>query len=252
MASSISFRIDGPVDTRITITEQADGTLFFELDVLGSGRMGDLRGFYFDLTDPITGLPILPETLVATGDDITSLGLAPDAVADVGPGTNVQGLTNARYGPFDGGLGFGTPGRARDDIQSTSFVLGTQDGTALTLESFDLADFALRYTSAVGPGRSVWDGRVVTATTTPEPNRAEPSGCRVVGRELEGDRHDPLDVVESAARRSRTLPDRVEEDVGGRREERVPDPPVRELAGEAQVRRAERGDVDGDGCGAGA
>ena len=64
----------------------------------------------------------------------------------------------------------------------------------------------------------------------------------VVG-ELDADRDGEVEVGESrpAARR---LADRVEEHVRGLGEERVADPPVGELAGEAQVRRAERGDVD--------
>lgn len=47
MARSITVVVDGPVDTQIKITELDDSTLRFDLEVLGSGLIGDLRGLFF-------------------------------------------------------------------------------------------------------------------------------------------------------------------------------------------------------------
>ena len=39
-------RSEGTVNTQITVTELDDGTLRFDILVLGSGRIGDLRGIF--------------------------------------------------------------------------------------------------------------------------------------------------------------------------------------------------------------
>ena len=51
MARSITFTLDGPVDSLISITELSDGTLRFDVEILGSGSVRDLRGLFFDLGD---------------------------------------------------------------------------------------------------------------------------------------------------------------------------------------------------------
>ena len=67
----------------------------------------------------------------------------------------------------------------------------------------------------------------------------------VVG-ELEAGRDGDLDVVERAPGRLGRFPHRVEVGVGGLGHERGADPAVAQFAGEAQVRRTERGVVDRD------
>ena len=66
----------------------------------------------------------------------------------------------------------------------------------------------------------------------------------VVG-ELDTDGDGEVEVGEVAPRPLGAFADRVEEHVGGLGEEGGADPSVGELAGEAEVRRAERCDVDG-------
>ncbi len=68
----------------------------------------------------------------------------------------------------------------------------------------------------------------------------------VVAGELESDSNHTVDVVERTTGGMGAIADRVEERVGGGREEGVPDPTIGEFTGESQVGRAEGRDVDGD------
>ena len=74
---------------------------------------------------------------------------------------------------------------------------------------------------------------------------APASGFHVVG-EFDADGDGEVEFADVAAGRSGAFAYRVEEDVGGLREERVADPSVGELAGEPKVHGSERRDVDGD------
>ena len=148
MARSISFVVDDDVDTRISITELEDGSLRFDLEVLGSGKKGDLRGFFadlfdFDADDPANGLTFSE----VPGEDfhISDTRQAEAAVDRIGPSANIKGKVKNEKGAFDFGAEFGTPGKAKDDIQDTSFILSGPE--ALSLDSLDLVDIALRYTS---------------------------------------------------------------------------------------------------------
>ena len=70
-----------------------------------------------------------------------------------------------------------------------------------------------------------------------------PGGFDVFG-ELDTHRDGEVDIGKRTARRLGALADGVEEDVGGFGEEGVADPSVRQLAGQPEVRRSKRGDVD--------
>lgn len=152
MSRSITFIIPGEVGTRVRITENGDGTLSFQIDVIGpGGSVGDLRALFFDVSDPtlIGGLSILD------GDDVTELAQEDDGIDSLGHGANLKGSVTRELGDFDVGIEFGTPGAGSDDIQSTSFVLdhATED---LTLEDLSLQDFGVRITSigVEGQGRN--------------------------------------------------------------------------------------------------
>ena len=158
MARSISFVVEGDVDTLITITELPDGTLKFELEALGSGLLGDLRGLFFDLTDPVDGDSLDLSTLIVGEETlldgeiqdasklVTATHFSEAAVDTLGRDANIKGKVANAYGRYDAGIEFGTPGKGKDDIQSLSFTLSSTDGP-LSLDMLDLSDFGLRYTS---------------------------------------------------------------------------------------------------------
>ncbi|MGS2745091.1 VCBS domain-containing protein [Halomonas sp. LS-001] len=147
LSRSTSFIVSGPVNTRVEITEQNDGTLRLDLTVLGSGLLGDLRGFFFDLND----LDASQAQLAVTGIDgseelLTSSRIAEGKVDSVRGDVNMKGSAVKQTGKFDVGVAFGTPGMGKDDVSSASFILSS-DSMALSLDSLDLADLGLRYTS---------------------------------------------------------------------------------------------------------
>ena len=147
MSRSISFTVEGDVNTLITITETDAGTLIFDIEVLDSGLLGDLRGFFFDLNDydasagdlSITGLG---ETSDLIGETLIEEGSVDRVTKDV----SLKGSVSNELGDFDVGIEFGTTGISRDDISSASFELASGTGS-LSLDSLNLADLGLRYTS---------------------------------------------------------------------------------------------------------
>ncbi|MGM0583906.1 MAG: hypothetical protein ACQEUZ_04585 [Pseudomonadota bacterium] len=150
MSRSMTFTIEGPVDTRVTIEELADGTLRFDIVVLGSGLLGDLRGLFFDLKDfDATGAGLSVEGVDGSEDLIGMTVFEESGVDRARSDSNVRGEVLAEQGRFDAGIEFGTPGIGEDDVSSASFILSAD--ALLSLDSLDLADFGLRYTS-VGTG----------------------------------------------------------------------------------------------------
>lgn len=141
MLRSLSFTIEGEVDTLVTITELESGELKFEIAV-ASGVIGDLRAVFFDLND----LTADDSLYVSDAVDVTDSAFEEDGVDTLGKDANIKGAVSNELGDFDVGIEFGTSGMAADDIQSTSFVLGSTT-TDLTLDMLSLADFGLRYTS---------------------------------------------------------------------------------------------------------
>ena len=147
MARSISFVVDEDVDTLVTITETSDGGLRFDVSVLGSGLLSDLRGFFFDLNGydaDAGGLSIVG--VGANADVVSDANIGEAAVDRVGPSANAKGQVVKKLGKFDVGVEFGSPGIGRDTVQEASFELVSDTG-ALTLDSLDLADLGLRYMS---------------------------------------------------------------------------------------------------------
>jgi len=134
----ITFNI-GP-GLQLKLTEKAGGSILFELQ--GIGSLVDIRGLYFDVRDPsVLG------NLAVSGADITSAAFADEGVNRIGPGVNMNGTGAA---PFDAGIGFGSPGVGRDEIQSTSFMLSTTDGSPLTLDLLAHVDFGVELGGAAG------------------------------------------------------------------------------------------------------
>ncbi|MDU8913745.1 Ig-like domain-containing protein [Aestuariicoccus sp. MJ-SS9] len=154
MARSITFTIHGPVDTLIKIEELDGGALRFDIDVLGSGLIGDLRGVFFDLKElnsTSAGLTVLG---VDGDEDLIGRSLFREERVDkVHRDVNIKGPVEKEQGAFDAGIEFGTPGIGKDDVSEVSFVLTANE--PLSLDSLDLADFGLRYTSVgiEGDGR---------------------------------------------------------------------------------------------------
>jgi len=140
---SITFTIAGKSagksDIVVVLTEQADGSILFDLTTLG-GKPADLRGLFFDVQNSsvLTKLKFL-------GSDIKSTLVADDQVVDLGQGANMKGQGQPK---FDVGVEFGTPGKGQDLVTHTSFVLGTTDGSHLTLDDLAHVDFGIRTTSS--------------------------------------------------------------------------------------------------------
>ncbi|MDK3016959.1 vWA domain-containing protein [Pseudodonghicola flavimaris] len=158
--ASTSFTIPGAIDIIVTVTEVINpGTGYRELrfdialDETG-GLEGDLRGLFFDLADEsvLGGLSV-------RGDDVTASQFAADAVTDLGRGNNMNGKHTNKGNGFDAGVGFGTPGMAKDDIDATSFTLASADGD-LNLDILSEMRFGARVTS-VGPDGDRGDGQKV-------------------------------------------------------------------------------------------
>ncbi len=130
----ITFTIPGIPGLYITATEQADGSILFEL-LLDGGTNADIRGLFFDINDPS-----LIDNLQIDGVDVTNDGFG--GVSNLGRGNNMKGKGG---GAYDAGMSFGGPGD--DDITSTSFVLSSSDGTDLTLDLIANVRFGARLTA---------------------------------------------------------------------------------------------------------
>ncbi|UUZ63362.1 VCBS domain-containing protein [Polaromonas sp. P1-6] len=132
---------------QITITENADGTVTFDVtQLVASGYyLGDLRGLFFDVAneDLVTGGNTLTATSTMAG--LTEIRFGDDTVKDLGDGANMQGLLGGDGG-YDVGIEIGTSGIGKDDIQAFSFTLDSSL-RALTLADFSNVSFGARLTS---------------------------------------------------------------------------------------------------------
>lgn len=146
MARSITFEVQGPVNTLISIEELRDGRLLFDIHVLGTGLLGDLRGLFFDLglTDS-SSADLLVTGINGSEDFIRKTVFKEEKVDRVFGDVNVKGDVVHEQGSFDVGIEFGTAGIGKDDISSTSFILSAD--SPLSLDNLDLSDFGLHYTS---------------------------------------------------------------------------------------------------------
>ena len=140
MARSITFVIDDKVDTQITVTENVDGSLTFELQVLNTGKIGDLRALFFDLN----GLVADGNLSVTGGSHVTQTVFSEASVDTVGGDGNINGTVTNSLGLFDVGIGFDAGADA--GLHSTSFTLvhATQP---LSLDLINIADFGIRTVS---------------------------------------------------------------------------------------------------------
>lgn len=164
MSRKLTFFIAGNPGVSVTMTEIAGGDLRFDLAVdTSGGRIGDLRGLFFDVTDAS-----LLGGLSASGADVTDDRFASDGVNDLGNGANVNGLRKLK---FDGGVEFGDSGigAGKGDVQTTSFVL-SHATTDLTLDMFSHQQFAARLTSvgATGSARSDSSKLIAVAPAAPD------------------------------------------------------------------------------------
>ncbi|TWT50038.1 PEP-CTERM motif protein [Thalassoglobus neptunius] len=132
-----------PAEVTVKI-EDLGGSLKFTITSIpapGTGNIGDLQGFFFDVNDSslLSGLSV-------TGADVTGSDFS-GSTRNLGNGVNLNGDGNYN---FDAGVKIGTSGMGTDDIQTTSFVLShsTQslDLSLVTSPSY----FGVRLTS-VGP-----------------------------------------------------------------------------------------------------
>jgi hypothetical protein len=132
----ISFAIPGKVGVQVTATENA-GNIDFTVDVLDSNHNADLRALFFQFNEADLG------TLKVTGGDglITDTKIKANSVIDMGQGANMHGAAE----PFDVGIEFGTPGKAKDNIHTVNFTLDASED--LTLDDFAHLQFGARTTS---------------------------------------------------------------------------------------------------------
>ncbi|HJU73318.1 MAG TPA: cadherin domain-containing protein [Gemmatimonadaceae bacterium] len=174
--STVTFQINdystgGSVPTvQVTITENADGTLTFNIVQLTSAGayLGDLRGFFFDINESLLNTLCVTSSAGydAAGNCVTSMtdsqGLGTgnsttgDNVTNLGDGSNMEGLLNAdgtktvklvgaEANGYDVGIEIGTSGIGSNDVRSFTFTLKSTDG--LSLSDFANSDFGIRITS---------------------------------------------------------------------------------------------------------
>ena len=159
--ASMTFVIEGDVSVQVTVTELDGGDLQFDLLVLDGAMTADIQGLFFDLSDDS-----LADGLNVTGLDATDWQFDANDVTNLGQGVNVNGEIVNEYGAFDAGVQIGTSGMAKDDIQSTSFII-SHDTADLTLADVALQDFAVRLTS-VGEEDGSRTGSLKLGTTAPD------------------------------------------------------------------------------------
>ena len=148
-----SFTIEGDVNVEVVVTQNADGTLTFDLTVLDdTGTIGDLNAFYFDLADDSLTDSLSVSDVSYTNRDGTTgsdydTAFKVDGVTKVDDSyTSMNGEVVKDLGKFDGGISFGTSGMAQDDVASASFTLSSST-QPLILSDFNFLDFGIRLTS---------------------------------------------------------------------------------------------------------
>ena len=145
---SITFNIfnkHGKPVLEITATE-VNGSIVFEVEVVGRGHKADLRALFFNLNDDskMAGLSVL-------NTDSTVSDFQTGDLIDMGNGANLQGVAS----PFDVGLEFGTAGVGKDVIGSSVFTL-SNTANNLTLDDIAHVQFGTKIDGISGPSKSVW------------------------------------------------------------------------------------------------
>ena len=135
---SITFTMDGRAGKSsliINVVEMDDGTLKFEYSVVGDG---ELRGLFFDFNNES-----IIDSLGLLGSQITNQQFKNEGVTNLRDGNNMNGTGEK----FDVGATFGGSGVGRDQTTEGSFVLFSNDGTALTLHDIANVTFGARFAS---------------------------------------------------------------------------------------------------------
>ena len=132
---SINFPITGKTNSpSVSVSaKEVNGSLYFDIYALDSKTSSaDLRGLFFDFNDKtkLSNLSIF-------GEHISDIQIM--ETINLGRGSNLHGRTN----PFDVGIEFGTPGLAKNKIQSASFTLSNSNND-LTLDDIANVDFGAR------------------------------------------------------------------------------------------------------------
>jgi hypothetical protein len=191
----ITFEIPGNPPLTIHVVEQADGTLLFEMATLGYENT-DIRGLYFNLADTA-----FADNLNVTGSDLTG-----QDYRDASNFKNGNNLKGGGRSPYDVGLNFGTPGKGKDAIDSTSFVLSSKDGAPLTLDMIAQVEFGARV-------QGIGGSQKITAIAPAAPDAIDdtdytledtPVTVDVVGNDTDAD-GDFLTVIEVTPANNGTL-----------------------------------------------
>jgi hypothetical protein len=163
--STASAFTGDPLLVTVTIDDGADpGNLVITLSVDDDGRIGDLRGFFANVTDEsvLSGLSV-------TGALVTSSQFSADGVINLGGGSNLQG--GGSPCPCDLGIEIGSPGLGHgDDYQSVSFTL-SHASLDLDVSLFQGQSFGVRATS-VGDIDGSREGSSKLIGVVPEPSTA--------------------------------------------------------------------------------
>ncbi len=166
----IVFDIPGNPSVTVTATEDGSGGIDFILDVDNSGgKVGDLRGLFFDIVE--SKLP----GLTLTGGDgfFTEMKVNANKVLDLGDGANMLGATTAG---FDVGIEWGKEGigKGKADVDTVHFTL-TNTADNLTLDDLAHQRFGARVTSiGTDGGRRTDSEKIITiAPAAPDANDDE-------------------------------------------------------------------------------
>jgi hypothetical protein len=161
-ASASSFTGD-PLTVSVEIDDAVDpGNLVITLEIDDEDRMGDLRGFFAEVTDEslLSGLSV-------SGDEVTGSRFEADSVINLGGGSNLNG--GGSPCPCDLGVEIGDPGMGRgDDYQSVTLTL-SHVSESLSLDLFADQYFGVRVTS-VGGGDEGREGSSKLIGVVPEPS----------------------------------------------------------------------------------
>ncbi len=181
MARSMTFQINdastGGTNPAvfITITENADGTLSFNVSQAAGGIIGDLRGLFFDVNAVADGA-LASSLSISAASAVSTLTTGNDSITNLGNGSNMNGLTSSNGdGGFDGGINIGSAGIGSDDIRSFSFTMGSST-RGLTLDDFANVDFGVRLTSVGTLGGTRSDSSKLLETTSAAINANNDTG----------------------------------------------------------------------------
>lgn len=166
----------------LTVDDAAvPGDLEITLTVAGPGStLADLRGFFVHVADEslLSGLSVI-------GPDVTSSSFLANAVSAVGPGNNLNG--GGSPCPCDIGVELGTPGIARDDLQTVTFTL-SHATASLDVSFLASQEFGIRATSVGEEDCRDGSSKLSGILPVPEPGTALLTGLGLAGLAAAGKR----------------------------------------------------------------